>query len=109
MASRIVQTDLDSSLCQASQHYNGAAIQDGLDFASTSKVIRNIQENKNDVSHSFKAALETVMAAATWPAARIAEVRPSTLLLAPDVEIHMSMLYIHSGLVFVTLKSRMSQ
>ena len=72
LASAITRDLLNKDLVKAAEHYNGKGIDKGIDFSATLSVLRSLKGNH----YAFKCALETVISAATWPNARVAEAYP---------------------------------
>ena len=76
ISSLLTKSYFNIALLHASNSYNGFGMAGGLDMENTLRFPRNIKENHNLVSYSFKAALETVMCGCCWPAARIYDINP---------------------------------
>ena len=76
LASHLIKAYFLKDLEEASMHFNGKGIEQGIDFHSTLSLLRS-HSNNDANTYSFKCALETVIAGACWPASRAP---------APDVE-----------------------
>ena len=66
-------------LSESCSHRNGQGTEEGVDFTTTMAFSRNAL--KNDVPR--KAALDTVIADACWPAARVHEIYPQVSSMCP--------------------------
>ncbi len=79
VAAALIRSFLRLDLKTASAHYNGFGIQDGIDYHNTMNVTRGL----SPTSYPYKCALETILAAATWPAERIHEIHPDVDPICP--------------------------
>jgi hypothetical protein len=70
VAAAITSSYLALSLTVAAKHYNGQGVQNGVDVENSLRTIRAIK-GKSTAECKFKAALETVTSAGSWPASRI--------------------------------------
>jgi len=82
VAHAIARAYLDKDAKRASSHYNGKGIESGIDTEHTLRHVRNIKD-RSDTSYQYKAALESIMAALSWPASRIHEINPDFSNLCP--------------------------
>ena len=60
---------------KAAEHYDGKGLQDGIDSTNTLGHVRNMK-TKSVVNYQYKVVLESIMAACSWPAARIKTIIP---------------------------------
>ncbi len=79
LSAALIKTFFLSDLSTAANHYNGLGIQHGIDFNMTMELHRNYK------SHQFqlKCALEAVLSAGLWPAARVHEIHPEVSPICP--------------------------
>jgi len=75
VAAAITRSYFQIDLLRAAKHYNGKGIERGIDTTNTLRHIRNIK-TKTIVNYQYKAALETIMSACSWPASRIKTLNP---------------------------------
>ena len=73
VSAAVTKSYLKLDLARAAHHYNGAGLEGGIDYHNTMSVIRTV--GKKD--YNFRCALESILAAATWPAARVHSINPS--------------------------------
>ena len=59
---------------RASRHFDGGGIEYNIDWNATLAVLRSLRKGKHTAQY---AALETVMAGACWPIARVHEAFPN--------------------------------
>ncbi len=59
---------------RAAQHYDGKGIQDGIEWSYTLTVMYSWRKSKDSWVASLLAALETLMAGAAWPQARVGDI-----------------------------------
>ena len=75
VSAAITRSYFQIDLERAAKHYNGKGIENGIDTTNTLRHIRNIK-TKTIVNYQYKAALETIMSACSWPASRIKTLNP---------------------------------
>ncbi len=63
VASAICKSHFLIDLRRAASHHNGAGLQNGIDYNTTMRWVRNLDSNY----YNFKCALETIIAAGSWP------------------------------------------
>ena len=76
VSAAISSTYVDNALPTAALHYNGLGMQSGVDFENTLRHPRAIKLD-NTTSFQYRAAIETIMAAGSWPADRIMSIDPN--------------------------------
>jgi len=76
VSAALAKSYLALDLRRAETHYNGQGIKNGIDFEATLIVLRSLG-NKRDHDYQLKCALESVISAAVWPAARVHMINPS--------------------------------
>ena len=64
VSSALIKRYVMLDLAIASSHYLGLGMQNGIDFHTTMRLSRSLGSNR----YPFKCMLETLLAAATWPA-----------------------------------------
>ena len=69
VAAEIAKACREDDIRRAASRYNGKGMQDGVDMVNTLRTLRGIKDNKDQVAYCFKAALETIISGACWPAA----------------------------------------
>ena len=74
VASALAKAHFNKDLVAAAEYHNGKGLEEGLDTNASMALLR-IKEIKK--SYAYKAAIETVTAAATWPAAGINSIQPN--------------------------------
>jgi len=82
IAAQITYSYIQQSVKRASEHYDGKGMQEGIDVGSTIRYVRSIKTHY-ELSYQYKAALETIIAGACWPAARINAINPDVSDLCP--------------------------
>ena len=93
VASALTLAYFNLSLNSANGHYDGNGVNAGVDIDITLARVRNLSDRNNEQAR-HKAALETVIAGACWPADRIAAINdeyPSVCprcFLAPETSLH---------------------
>ncbi len=91
VASALIKAHFNSDLRRAASHYDGLGMHEGIDFHATMAVIRSLSSNQY---YYYKCAIESILAATTWPNQRVHEcyshVSPicSRCGSAPDNSIH---------------------
>ena len=70
VAGAVTKSYFDNQLVSASQHFDGLGMGDGIDVDATLRLTR-LQKYDYSVSYKYKAALETIIAGACWPMARV--------------------------------------
>ena len=70
----------------AASHYNGKGIENGIDVDSTLRALRGLKDNKPH-HYQLKCSIESVLAASTWPAARVNEIHNSFPSVCPRCDI----------------------
>ena len=64
VASALAKSRFNVDLIRASSHYCGQGIENGIDYNATVAVLRSKQAK----NYKFKCAVETLIAAGSWPA-----------------------------------------
>ena len=72
VAAEITKSYFNKDLRRAAEHYNGKGMEHGIDSDFTFKYLRNLKD-ETDSDLQYKAALETIISASTWPSARVHE------------------------------------
>ena len=70
----LIKTAHARQLSRAAQHHDGLGIENGINWDYTLRYVRALRKIPNLYSH--RAALETIMSGACWPAARVASINP---------------------------------
>ena len=83
VASAVAKSHLNKDLVKASLHRNGQGMAQGIDTSGTIAPLRTKAVAGN---YPLKAAIETIVSAATWPAQRIHDISPSFSALCPRCE-----------------------
>ena len=76
----LVDSYVDRELERASQHFDGAGLDGGVDWDSTLHIIRNA---KKENMLKIKSVLESIMSACMWPLCRIHAINPNVAKLCP--------------------------
>ena len=72
VAAGIAKSYSNKDLRRAAEHYNGKGIEHVIASGFTFKYLRNLKDKTNS-DLQYKAALETILSASTWPSARVHE------------------------------------
>ncbi len=73
VASAVIKAVCARDLVRASTHYNGKGIQHGIDYHNTMACTRSLKDSQ----YPLKCAMESILAAATWPEDRIHSIHAS--------------------------------